>query len=165
MLKNGFESIEDGNIKLWKIIIAVVLIQLFGIIVSHFDLSLINKTTLKIDMILILVFGILFALYKYIKKAKLKSLVVILIFILSTGNIIYNAAFSMKIIREETSQIDQAGYTLAINDYKNIIKFLNEQDNGLYRFEKDLNVSTNDGLVFEYNGVRIFWLGLFKITC
>jgi len=140
-----------------------VLLQILGIVVSKLEISLIDKLTLKLDMILILIFGVLLILLNKNKNRKIKKFIIALIFILSTSNIIYNAVHSMKIIREDSSKIGQNGYVLTINEYMDMSKFLKEYDNKLYRTERDLTLTPNDALSFGYNGVRIFWFSIFKI--
>lgn len=165
MLKNGFEGVENKGINICKIIFSVVLMQILGIIVSKLDVSLINKFALKLDMLLIIIFGILLILLNKSKNKIIKKIVIISIILLSSANVVYNAVYSMKIIREKTSQIDQSGYALTIDEYKEMNEFLKQYDTKLYRFEKDYGTTPNDALSFGYNGIRIFWLGLFETTC
>lgn len=165
MQKGGFDGIENKGINIWKIIFSVVLMQILGIFVSKLDVSLVNKFALKLDMILIIIFGVLLILLNRNKNKRIKNIIITIIILLNLGNIIYNAVYSMKIIREETSRIDQQGYVLTIDEYKDLDKYLENYDTSLYRNEKDLTLTPNDGLSFGYNGVRIFWISLFKATC
>lgn len=59
----------------------------------------------------------------------------------------------MNIIREESSTTPQNSYALLTNHYNEAIINLKSRDNSLYRTESNFHVSSNDPLIFGYNGV------------
>lgn len=111
-------------------------------------------------MILIAVFGILILLSKInlkkrnnLLKKYYEKIIALFIIGLSTINIIQNSAYSIKIIREETSDLKEGSYSTVIRCYNEAINNLKNYDNSIYRTEKVENLSTNDALMFGYNSI------------
>ena len=92
-----------------------------------------------------------------IKKDKLKQIlsytITICIFIVSTINILINTNYCMKVLKDEAGNLKQSNYAHLNDSYDRTIKNLKEYDKGLYRIEKQFQVSGNDPLVLNYNGI------------
>lgn len=159
---NGFENIR--NVEIWKIILSFIVYQIIAFFTSMQNVELLDKTSIKLDIILVLIFDILLILsktdcktngFKLLDciKRNYKKIILITIFLLSTANIINNAYYCMNIIRQEGSRTDQNAYSMLNNIYCRIINNLKEYDNSLYRIEKKDQISSNDPLILGYNGI------------
>lgn len=145
------------------IFIAVIYVVL-AIIVMKLDVNFINENTIKLDIILAIVFIILLSLSKkkfkdngkkikkFLSKYYLK-IIAIIIFLISTANLVYNAINSMDIIRAEASTLNQNVYATLTNIYDRTINNLKNYDQSVYRIENKSKVTENDALVSGYNGI------------
>lgn len=145
------------------IFIAVIYVVL-AIIVMKLDVNFINENTIKLDIILAIVFIILLSLSKkkfkdngkkikkFLSKYYLK-IIAIIIFLISTANLVYNAINSMDIIRAEASTLNQNVYATLTNIYDKTINNLKNYDQSVYRIENKSKVTENDALVSGYNGI------------
>lgn len=145
------------------IFIAVIYVVL-AIIAMKLDVNFINENTIKLDIILAIVFIILLSLSKKkfkdngkkIKKFLSKyysKIIAIIIFLISTANLVYNAINSMDIIRAEASTLNQNVYATLTNIYDRTINNLKNYDQSVYRIENKSKVTENDALVSGYNGI------------
>lgn len=145
------------------IFIAVIYVVL-AIIAMKLDVNFINENTIKLDIILAIVFIILLSLSKKkfkdngkkIKKFLSKyysKIIAIIIFLISTANLVYNAINSMDIIRAEASTLNQNVYATLTNIYDKTINNLKNYDQSVYRIENKSKVTENDALVSGYNGI------------
>lgn len=160
----SFENIKYG-LNFWKIIFCIVFYEIIGFLVLNYNLGVANKTWVKIDMIFALIFGIFIWLCTLnIENAKIKlnillkryslSIISVIIFIITISELIINATFSMKILREETSKMGIEDYIKLINLYDYKYSKLQEKDNELYRIEDKYRMNTNDAIVFGFNGIN-----------
>lgn len=145
------------------IFIAVIYVVL-AIIAMKLDVNFINENTIKLDIILAIVFIILLSLSKkkfkdngkkikkFLSKYYLK-IIAIIIFLISTANLVYNAINSMDIIRAEASTLNQNVYATLTNIYDRTINNLKNYDQSVYRIENKSKVTENDALVSGYNGI------------
>ncbi len=145
------------------IFIAVIYVVL-AIIAMKLDVNFINENTIKLDIILAIVFIILLSLSKkkfkdngkkikkFLSKYYLK-IIAIIIFLISTANLVYNAINSMDIIRAEASTLNQNVYATLTNIYDKTINNLKNYDQSVYRIENKSKVTENDALVSGYNGI------------
>lgn len=86
-------------------------------------------------------------------KTNLKKIVLIVIFLASMINLIINATYCMRIIKEESSLIELGVYATLQNLYSDVVDNLKEYDNGLYRIEKQIQITANDAISMGYNGI------------
>lgn len=145
------------------IFIAVIYVVL-AIIAMKLDVNFINENTIKLDIILAIVFIILLSLSKkkfkdngkkikkFLSKYYLK-IIAIIIFLISTANLVYNAINSMDIIRAEASTLNQNVYATLTNIYDRTINNLKNYDQSVYRIENKSKVTENDALVSGDNGI------------
>lgn len=145
------------------IFIAIIYVVL-AIVVMKLDVNFINGNTIKLDIALAIVFIILLVLSKktfkdngkkikkFLNKYYLK-IIVLIIFIISTANLVYNAVNSLDIIRAEASTLDQNVYATLTNIYDRTIKNLKDYDQSIYRIESKSKITENDALVSGYNGI------------
>ena len=156
--KREFENLKKGT-KAWLIIITILIYQGVSIFISNCNYEFLDKNSIKIDMILVLVFSLLLILYKKRLKKERKlnkfylPVITLIIYLLSTGNLTNNAITTMKILREDTSGIKQVQYGVQCEGYQNIINNLKKYDNDIYRIEKELSLNMNDPLSFGYYGI------------
>ncbi len=97
------------------------------------------------------------------KKAKIKIVkffqnhylkaVVLIIFLLNTMNLLYNASYSMEVIKNEASPVSQQVFAVIVNVYERLIENLKKYDTGLYRTVSKFQNAANDSLTYGYNGI------------
>lgn len=163
MQKNGFDNLRGGLNGKAIVIISTIYIVI-SIVVLKSNIAIIDKEAVKTDIILSVILNLLLLLsilkFKdgknkitiFIKKHYMKA-VVLLLLILSTTNLVYNANHSIEITERETRTLNQNSYATLTNINDNVINNLKVYDNTLYRMEnKFLNIS-NSALVHNYNGI------------
>ncbi|MCI9365736.1 MAG: YfhO family protein [Clostridia bacterium] len=130
------------------------------IIASNLNLEIIEKNSIRLDMLIIISFGVLLILLKYnlnqnknTMQKSCKEIIILIIIVLNLINVMYNAKYSMEKIRVEVSRINQPDYSIVVNKYKDVLNVLKEYDKSTYRLEKNANITPNDSLCFGYNGI------------
>ncbi len=128
------------------------------------NLDIINEEYLKTDIGVVIVFCTLLVLMKlnikeknrkiiiFLQKNYLKVIILIM-FCISTANLMYNARYNMQIIREEASPVNQEIYASVVNIYEKIINNIKNYDKGIYRIISKFQNGANDAITYGYNGV------------
>ncbi len=147
-----------------KALIALFLCIIASIVTLNLDMEFIDHDIVKLDIVLETVFVILLILTKknfkestgritkFLKKNYLKFIMFIILAV-NTANLVCNATYSMDIIRNEASTVEQFTYATIINLYDRIIDSLKNYDEGLYRTLNNGEITSNDALTFGYNGL------------
>ncbi len=166
LAKKSFVNAQKG-MKIWKwFIIAIIFIGL-AVFALNLETGFENENAIKLDILLGILFIILLALTKIKfkdngKKIKLflskyyTKTIIIIIFLLTTANLVYNATYSLDTIRKENESVDQNAYAVLNNVYARINNNLKEYDKGLYRIDSKGKITENDALNFGYNGITYF---------
>lgn len=135
--------------KIDKLRIRYSLIIFIGLISFVFYLSktgFITQFAYNVNILFLFISLIIFIIYKLNKNDIGKYILLFLIFI----DIILNIRQNWKIDHDKEIFMDNY---VTVNEVINHIK---ENDNSLYRIEKDFNQTLNDGAWYNYNGLSIF---------
>ena len=135
----------------------------FGVFVLSQHLEIIKPEFVKLDMVLILLLCIILEIYKlnfekikaneFLKKHGI-TIFGTLLLVLSSLNLAINTSDSINILKEGFGKEMSIEDTVnATNHYNNLYLKLREYDNSLYRIEQKNNISINDSITFEFNGI------------
>lgn len=97
------------------------------------------------------IFLILYA-FIYAKKGSNKNIVLYIVIL----ELIFNTTFLVKSLNKEFKYDKRSDYVDFVNQYKPVIKYINNNDKSFYRIEKTFNRSRNDSFSLSYNGVSHF---------
>lgn len=151
----SFENLKDG-VKTSKMILASLIIEMAGAFALYLNLDITNETFVKIDMILVLIFFIIFEIYRFdlgkIKKYG-SQIIITLLFLINLVNLVLDAENSMKILQEGTSKnkMDDQIFLTSFREYK--YREIEKYDQGLFRQETTNVLTGNGGITYGYNGV------------
>ena len=152
----AFENIKSGT-KLWNIIFSAVTIIMLALFVLRQDTITINKLYVKLDMCLTLIFFVIITIYSLnlpkLKIALIQKIMLILIGLISTVNVAINTFDSISILVRDLSKNEIDNYVYLTN-YNLEKKQELQEDDGLYRIEKEILLNVNDGIVYGFNGIN-----------
>lgn len=151
----SFENLKEGT-QIWQIIFAIFVYHIVAILAIGFELKTINEILVRVDMILALILGTILILKKIEFKAWKKpitSVLTITLLIISAGNIIINAEYCMKVLKDEGSRNTMSHLKTLFEFNENRFNQMKTDDNSIYRVEAGLRLTANDGLAFGVNKV------------
>lgn len=158
----SFKNIKEGA-KRWNLLLTVLIIEIAGVLTLIINLNITEKLFVKIDMILTIVFYIIFEIYRFdFNKIKLnektqkflKNMIIGFLFLINIVNLTINAEKCMRLLREKTStnSMEQQMFLISFRDYKH--KEVKKYDTSIYRQEAINRNILNGGLIFGYNGIN-----------
>ena len=146
----GYESLNMvNNVGNFKYCLIVFLSIFLITVISNYKYHNFTLDKIKSDFVILLL--LLGAFYLIAHKGKLIGYTFIA---LITGLELF--VFNFRIDKTNFAEVPQSAYSYSVRSFNDTIRNLKQKDNSFYRVGSTAEVTPNDPLLFDYNGVQAY---------